>query len=522
MKEKRTILISENIFTGLSQLPQPGAIVVEGERIAAVTDRDGAGKWAEEGARVLDLGNRLVCPGFADNHVFFTGYVWSHIGADLSGASTKSEAAVLLEEYAQDKTAGGIFGHNLRPEVLEDTEDTEQVLKVFGRRPVIAFTEERDGCMMNQAAKEAYGFDGSEVYAEICWKVFDEILRDEKFIRREYESFSRLLASRGVTSIKEIGFDCYSGFVEILKEMDKRGELAHRVNLVSQPVGRPADFEFGRKCAEELHSSFLQFMGYNIMVDGEIASHNADVIDEYKDMPGSRGEQEIDYSALEETALKADALGLRCAFHAEGDNAVRRTVDIFEKCRKVNGLRDARHVITDLEMVRPEELKRMAQLGITACNYVQIMDCLGGFEEFYGYDRVGVEGIENYWPYKRMLDEGVHACCGTDLPLTVPDIPMSAYLAVTRTFPDGKPEGGINKACGLSVGEVLKMWTIEGQYANFKEDSLGTLEEGKLADIAVLDKNLFDMEPEKLREARVCMTMCGGKIVYQEKEREEK
>lgn len=518
MKKERTILISENIFTGMADHPRSGAVVIDGDRIAAVVEKDCAADWSDEGARVIDLGDQLVCPGFVDNHVFFTGYVWSRIGADLSGAGTKSEAALLLEEYAQDKTEGGIFGHGLRAEALEEDADDEELLKVFGSRPVVAFTEDRDGCMMNRAAKDAYGFDGSEVYAEICWKVFDEFLRDEKFIRREYENFSRLLASRGVTSIKEIGFDSYSGFVSILKEMEAKDELLHRVNLVSQPVGRPADFEFGRKCAEELHSDFLQFMGYNIMVDGEIAAHNADVIDEYRDLPGSRGEQEIDYESLEKMALKADAMGLRCAFHAEGDNAVRRTVDIFEHCREINGDRDARHVITDLEMVRPEELKRMAELGITACNYVQIMECLGGWEEFYGYDRVGENGIKNYWPYKRMLDLGVHACCGTDLPLTEPDIPLSAYLTVTRKFPDGKPEEGINKDCALTVGQILKMWTVEGQYANFREDRLGTLEEGKLADIAVIDRNLFGMEPEKLKEAQVSMTICAGKTVYVKEE----
>lgn len=518
MEKERTILISENIFTGREERPQPGAVVIDGNRIAAVAGKDEAEKWAEEGARIFDLGDQLVCPGFVDNHVFFTGYVWSRIGADLSGASTKSEAAALLEEYARDRLEGGIFGHGLPGEVLEDAVEDDEILKVFGSRPVIAFTADRDGCMMNQAARDRYGFDGSEVYAEICWRVFDEFLRDEKFIRREYESFSKLLASRGVTSIKEIGFDDYSGFVRILKDMEKKEELLHRVNLVSQPVGRPADFEFGKRCAEELCSDFLQFMGYNIMVDGEIASHNADVVEEYRDLPGSTGEQEIDYKALEEMALTADSLGLRCAFHAEGDHAARRTVDIFERCREINGARDARHVITDLEMVRPEELKRMADLGITACNYVQIMDCLGGWDEFYGYDRVGEEGIKNYWPYKRMLDLGVHACCGTDLPLTEPDIPLSAYLTVTRKFPDGKPEGGINKECALTVGQILKMWTIEGQYANFKEDRLGTLEEGKLADIAVIDQNLFGMEPEKLKDAQVSMTICAGKTVYTKEE----
>ena len=99
---------------------------------------------------------------------------------------------------------------------------------------------------MNQAAKERYGFDGSEVYAEICYRVFDEYLRDEAFIREEYDKFSKMLAQQGVTSIKEIGFDRYSGFTSVLKDLENKDELIHRVNLVSQPVGAPTGLRICR------------------------------------------------------------------------------------------------------------------------------------------------------------------------------------------------------------------------------------------------------------------------------------
>lgn len=514
-KKASKILVSNNIFTALDDKVTSGAVVIEGSKITAVTTKEEALKYKGEDTEVYELGNQLVCPGFVDNHVFFTGYVWSHIGADLSGAKTKKEAAEILAEYAKNIPEGrSVFGHGLAAEVARNDE-SEEALSILGDVPAVGFTEGRDGCIMNQAAKDRFGFDGSEVYAEICWKVFDEFLRDEEFITAEYEKFSNLLAKQGITGIKEIGFDRYSGFTKILKRMEDRGELKHRVNLVSQPVGYDMDYEYAKECQELFTGDFIQFMGYNVMVDGEIAANNADVIDEYKNLPGSRGEQEIDYQALEEMTVKADALGLRCALHAEGDGAVRKTIDIYEKCREVNGVRDSRHIITDLEMVRTEDLKRMAKLGITACNYVQIIDCLGDYEDFYGYDNVGREGVKNYWPYKRMFENGVHVACGTDLPLTIPDIPLSAYLTVNRTFTSGKPEGGINKECALTVDQILAAWTREGQYANFKEKVLGTLEAGKLADIAVIDQNLFEMEPEMLKEAKVSMTICDGKIVYQ-------
>lgn len=515
-KNTSKILISDHIFTGIGDRPVSGAVVITDHKITAVTTKEEALKLRDRDTIVYELGDQLVCPGFVDNHVFFTGFVWSHLGADLSGAGSKKDAAEILAQYAKELPKGkSVFGHGLPAAVLESEEDMDEALRDFGDTAVIGFAEGRDGCMMNQAAREKYGFDEREVYAEVCWRVFDEYLREEEFILQEYEKFSDLLASRGVTSIKEIGFDRYSGFTKLLSRMEKEGKLKHRVNLVSQPVGYGMDYSYAKECQELFTGNFIQFMGYNVMVDGEIASNNADVIDAYCNLPGSHGEQEIDYQALEEMTVRADALGLRCALHAEGDGAVRRTIDIFEKCRKVNGERDSRHIITDLEMVRTEDLKRMAELGITACNYVQILDCLGDYEEFYGYDCVGENGIRNYWPYQRMFENGVHAVCGTDLPLTVPDIPLSAYLTVNRTFPDGRPEGGMNRECALTVDQILKAWTREGQYANFKEEVLGTLEPGKLADLAVIDQNLFEMEPEKLKEAKVSMTICNGNVVYQ-------
>ncbi len=520
-KNTSKILISNYIFTGLEDRPIPGAVVITDNKITAVTTKEEALKLRNPDTAVYELGDQLICPGFVDNHVFFTGYVWSHLGADLSGAGSKKEAAEILAEYAKELPKGkSVFGYGLSEEAAESEEDMDEALEGFGDTAVIGFTKGRDGCIMNQAAREKYGFDEKEVYAEVCWKVFDEYLREEAFIVREYEKFSDLLASRGVTAIKEIGFDRYSGFTELLRRMEKEGALKHRIHLVSQPVGYDMDYSYAKECQELFNGEFIQFMGYNVMVDGEIASNNADVIDEYKNLPGSHGEQEIDYRALEEMTVKADAMGLRCALHAEGDGAVKKTIDIYETCRRVNGARDSRHIITDLEMVCTEDLKRMAGLGITACNYVQIMDCLGDYEEFYGYDCVGEEGVRNYWPYQRMFENGVHAVCGTDLPLTVPDIPLSAYLTVNRTFPDGKPEGGINRECALTVSQILKAWTKEGQYANFKEKVLGTLEPGKLADIAVIDRNLFEVEAEKLKEAEVSMTICDGNIVFQRREKE--
>ncbi|MDD3206089.1 MAG: amidohydrolase family protein [Lachnospiraceae bacterium] len=516
------LLVSNHIFSAQAQTkaPFPGAVAIVGNKIAAIVSPQEKDSWIGEKTKTYNLEDQVICPGFLDNHVFFTGHVWSHIGADLSEAATKKEAIALLKAYGETiPEEEAILGHGLSMEVLEQEEDIQALLEAFGTRPVIGFTEGRNGCIMNRVAKEKYEFDETAIFAEKCYKVFDEFLRCESFIKEEYKAFSRLLASRGVTAIKEIGFNQYSGFTKLLKEFEDKGELIHRVNLVSQAVGYPMDYEYAAECRDLFQGDFVRFMGFNVMVDGgagtEICSGNADLLAPYANNSSTSGGVGIDYEALEKAVLKADSLGFRCALHAEGDAAVRKTIDLFEKCIKVNGPRNARHVITDLELTDPSDLKRMKELGIIATNYVQMMSCLGPFEDFYGYDCVGEERMANYWNYRGMIDNGVVMCCGTDMPLTVPDIPMSVYLTVGRRFPEGKPAEGVNPAAAIKIEEILKAWTINGQYSNFRENELGTLEAGKLADIAVLDSNIFDLPLEKIPEVKISLTICDGKVVYE-------
>ncbi len=436
MQKTDIILKSNCIFDAVENKPFAGYIAIQANKIVAVEKTSAATGSMPEAAKVIDLGNQTVCPGFLDNHVFFTGYVWGERGNETEGAESQSPQMKKMF---------------LEPEVMEE----------------------------------------------------------------EYMSFSKLLASRGVTAIKEIGFDDYCGFAETLKKLESEGSLMHRVNLVSQPVDAPMDYEFGVKNKAEMTGDFLRYMGYNLMVDGVIADHDGDMLCEYKDRPGVKCDMDIDYEGLEKMVLEADRLGLRCALHAEGDAAVSKTLDIYEKCREVNGPRDARHVITDLEMVAPEDVKRMAALGVSASNYFQIMELTPSIDELYVEEVCGEDYLDRIWNYRRMVDEGVNVCTGTDMPLDIPCVPTSIYYVAGRRFPDGSPEGGFMPENGLTIAEVLKAWTINGQYANFRENELGTLEVGKFADIAVFDRNIFETSMDEMRDVEVAMTICDGRIVYE-------
>ena len=127
-------------------------------------------------------------------------------------------------------------------------------------------------------------------------------------------------------------------------------------------------------------------------------------------------------------------------------------------------------------------------------------------------EKIGEERGRYYWNRRKMADSGVVISCGTDLPLLIDDIPQSVCHAVGGYFPEGGEP--FNAENTLTLAELLKAWTYGGAYDLCKEDQLGTIEVNKKADLAALDGNIFETSSDDVRDLKVCMTVCDGKIVY--------
>ena len=152
-------------------------------------------------------------------------------------------------------------------------------------------------------------------------------------------------------------------------------------------------------------------------------------------------------------------------------------------------------------------------MGIIAEVYPQIMSIADRAGKVAMIEEmIGMERGQDYWNRRKMADSQVVLSCGTDLPLLYDDIPESIYHTVGGQFPEGGEP--FNPENTLETWELLKAWTWGGQYNLGREDILGTLEAGKTADIAVLDKNVFTESMEHMRDVKVSLTMVDGKIVY--------
>jgi hypothetical protein len=213
---------------------------------------------------------------------------------------------------------------------------------------------------------------------------------------------------------------------------------------------------------------------------------------------------------MEKRILMADRAGLQVAIHAIGDRANAVILDIFEKASAQNGPRDRRFRMEHAQHLRPADIERFGRLGVIA-----------SMQPFHAIDdgrwaetKIGPDRARTTYAFKSLLDNGAVPAFGSDWPVAPLDPIQGIYAAVTRRTIDGKNPNGWVPEQKISLEEALKGYTVAGAFAEFAEKTKGTIEPGKLADLVVLDKNLFDIPPEEIRMAKVEMTILGGRIIY--------
>lgn len=509
-RETNYVLCSSNIFPATGVKPFAGFVAIEGNRIVKVGKKGEEAPYVEKAQRVFDLGEQVVAPGFCDVHTFFSGWVLRSLGVDFSNCHDEREGIALLKEY--EKTRGGkaLFGHCLRSDFKVN--DETALDRAFPNTPVVIFTFDRDTCWMNQAAQQRYGFTSEACYAEKIVKMMEEYLKEPQ-MKEKYQEYMQMLNSRGITTIKEMTFDTYYGFMDVMEELEREDKLTLRVAMMSQPVAEGINIEHGLAMQKRFQGEFLSFSGYNRMSDRGIPGGLGELIEPYKSHPESHCLVPVEWDLIEKEVLQADQHGFRYSLHAQGDGAVRHCVDLFDRCEKVDGKLKHRHAITDLEYSNPKDLKRFGKIGGITEIYAQIQSLDNKQDVLDMIDRqLGSERGVNYWNRRKMWDNGICVSCGTDLPLLIPDIPEAIYCGCGGYFADGE---SFNEQNMLSVEEMLTAWSRNGQYNCGNEARLGTLEEGKLADIAVLDQNVFTKELRDMKEVSVSLTISDGRIVYE-------
>lgn len=540
MEKADIIVLGESIFTGLKNTPQPGAVVIKNNRIITVCTKEDAEQYKSEQTEIIHYTDELIMPGFHDFHVhLFLGSLYAD-SVSLIDAKSEQEVAEMVKAFADENPEDEwVFGFSWYQIYWDEKElpHRSTLDAVLPDRPVFLMNAEGHGAWINTKAMEILGIDEHTVTPE-----FGEIIKDEHGIptgvlyetaislaaeafnvspekgRRLLRQFMKDANRQGVTSVSDMlpltGYEL--GDIELYKEFDEQDQLTVRINFLTVMNG---DLRAAKEARQRFNSERLKFSGLKQFLDGVPTTYTALMVAPYADKQSTYGEPYLPPEQIKEWIAEADKEGFRIRLHACGDGAVRLGLDAFEEAEQKNGIRDSRHTIEHIEVIDPSDINRFSKLGVIASVQPEHLN-MDGFEDNVYLSRFGEERSSYAFPIKTLKDAGVNIAFGSDYPVVEINPMLGVYRAITRVATDGKPIGGWNPQEKISLADALKYYTAGSAYGVFEEGNIGTLEAGKLADIVVLDRNLFTVPAEEILDTEVKLTIMNGKITYSRLENE--
>lgn len=302
------------------------------------------------------------------------------------------------------------------------------------------------------------------------------------------------------------------GNLDTYLEMEKNGELTVRIHAAPDLF---CDLDLVAKEAANCKGAKVRANLVKQFVDGVPITHTALMLEDYTDAPGNRGFELCELSRIAEAIKIAHKNELSVKIHAIGDRAIRFTLDCYEEAIKTYGRNKARHAIEHIELATEQDIPRFGKLGIVPSVQPEHVGLLPTWEgEEYRYV-LGEERAGRTWCFKSLLNSTGVLALGSDCPVVDNNPFLGIHRGLTRVHDDGLPEGGWNPTEKLTVAELLKGYTAGSAFGVSREEELGTLEIGKYADIVVVDRNLFQVSPDSIRQAKVDLTIMDGKVIFE-------
>lgn len=539
MKHADLLIKSRNLFTGTSDRPFEGCVAVQGNEIIKVGDAEEVRPYITEDTRIFEYQDEMVMAGFIDAHMhYFCGVFQSsqYMCRELFDAKSEEECVEIIKAFGQahpefDKISGmGWFP------LLWDKKDVmpskDSLDRIEPDRPVYLLsadghtfwlnTKALKECGIDKETKVSFGRIGKDEKGELTGLLFEieaeETANSKAFQLPEKDAeamiadFNKKLLASGITTTTDMSVnpEPVGDFSEyaLAKSMEDSGTLKVRLNLYPS-LGIVPDTSVAEGLRDKYHSDKLRVAGLKQFIDGVSSTYSAYLLEPYTDRPEFTSRPCYPYEVYRDCITNANQKGFGVRLHAIGDGAIRLGLDAIDFARMHSGNTSVRNSLEHLEAIAPEDIPRFADLNVT-CSMQPLHIPPTAYEKMI---RLGEKRCKYQWPFRSLLDKNAVLAFGTDFPVAPYDPLQSVYDAVARVDEKGE-EIKINPWEKISLAEALKAYTAGSAYCIGMEERLGTLEEGKLADIIVFDRNIFDSELSEITKASVILTIVDGEIVH--------
>jgi predicted amidohydrolase YtcJ len=277
---------------------------------------------------------------------------------------------------------------------------------------------------------------------------------------------------------------------------------------------RKEDLDAIESARKQYHDDWIDTNAVKMMLDGVVETHTAALLAPYADQPSMNGALFWELPKYQHAVIELDKQGIQLFTHAIGDYAVRTALDTYELAAKKNHDKGRRPRIEHVETIDASDIPRFAKLGV-----ITSMQPLHAYPDADTLDvwarNLGPERASRAWVWKSIAGDGGHYAFGSDWPIVTLNPWEGVQTAVTRQTADGKPAGGFVPSQRLTVAQAVEGYTIDAAYAGRREKTEGSIETGKVGDIIIVDRNIFEIEPHNIGETKVVITIVGGKIVYE-------
>lgn len=540
------VVLNARVYTMNPKQAWAEAIAVRGDEILAVGSAKDVEAYRGSKTRVIDAGGRLVLPGLTDCHTHFLDGALSLDRVHLDDAKDLPEVLRRVKAYADaHPDQAWVRGRGwtypaMGPTNLPNKKDLDAIIP---DRPV--YLEAFDGhtWWANSKALKLAGITrdtpnpaGGEIVRDsvtgeptgalkedsadaLMIHVLPLPSREQKlaaykagFKEANRVGLVRVHAAGGVG----VGMSDLMN-ADLLEGMRKSGELTVRMYMAYRaepPTLTPKQMQEVEDARGKYHDEWISAGAVKFFMDGVIESHTAAMLAPYSDDPKLSGSLLWDPETYRSIVADLDKRGIQIFTHAIGDRAIRVTLDAYENAAQQNGTKDRRHRIEHIEDASAEDIPRFGKLGVIA-----------SFQPLHAYPdddtllvwlrNVGPERGKRAWAWRSVQAEGGVLAFGSDWPIVTLNPWEGIQNAVTRQTVEGNPPEGFVPQERISVADAIRGYTMGAALAGHREQREGSLEKGKLADLIVIDRNLFEIEPTAIGKTEVLLTMVGGRVVYE-------